>query len=212
MRNFTNTLVLIFALTITFSASATSNKIYEGYVVTKAGEKIEGKIRMMSPALNEVKVKFIGTDNKKRTFKSKELKSYSFEISVWNATTKTHETEMINYVNQTVERSSIAFGPKEVLLQREAAGTVNLYNHYIEQNSNVNAPIAREQFVQKDNAELILINKKNYKKVLKLMTAEYPELQAKIGTRGYGVKHIAKILKVYNNWMIENSEETVAIN
>ena len=41
------------------------------------------------------------------------------------------------------------------------------------------------------------------------MTADYPELSAKIGTRGYGFKHITQILSTYNNWMTDNGEEVV---
>ena len=34
---------------------------------------------------------------------------------------------------------------------------------------------------------------------LKEMTAEYPKLQAKVGSRGYGFKHVTKIIETYNN-------------
>ena len=41
------------------------------------------------------------------------------------------------------------------------------------------------------------------------MTAEYPELSAKIGTKGYGIKHISQIISTYNAWMMNNGEEVV---
>lgn len=199
------TALFIFGLTTTASAA----KIYDGYVLTTNDEKLEGKIQMLSPSLNEVKVKFIGKDNKKTTFKAKEVKEYSFSVEKWNHKTREHVATTITYVKQTVERSPIAFGPKAVLLERQETGTINMYNHYIEQNSNVQTPLVHIMYVQKENKELVNISKNNYRKVLKEMTAEYPELQARVGSRGYGFKHISKIISLYNAWMIDNGEEMV---
>jgi len=84
-----------------------------------------------------------------------------------------------------------------------------MYNHYIEQNSNVQAPLVHVTYIQKENKELISITKANYRKVLKEMTAEYPELQARVGSRGYGFKHVSKIISTYNAWMVDNGEEIV---
>ena len=199
------TSLFIFGLTTT----AFSAKTYDGYVLTTNDETVEGKIQMLSPSLNEVKVKFIGKDNKKTTFKAKEVKEYGFSVEKWNHKTREHVATKIIYVKQTVERSPIAFGPKEVLLERQETGTINMYNHYIEQNSNVQAPLVHITYIQKENKELISITKANYRKVLKEMTAEYPELQARIGSRGHGFKHVSKIIASYNTWMVNNGEEVV---
>jgi hypothetical protein len=205
-------LTLFLTISFTISTQANSKKIYEGYVVTTTDETIDGRIKMLSPALNEVKVKFIGIDNKKKTYKAKELKKYAFQVPLWNKKTRKHETYWVTYVRQTVERAPIAFGPKSVLLHQEEGGKINMYNHYIEQNAKTNNPLIRIQYVEKEDSGLMTINKKNYKKTLKAMTAEYPELQAKIGTRGYGIKQINKIIAEYNQWMLMNGEEEFAFN
>ncbi len=63
-------------------------------------------------------------------------------------------------------------------------------------------------YVQKDKKmPLISITKKNYKAILKEMMVEYPDLQAKIGKRGYGFRTIGKTVKEYNEWMKFNWEE-----
>ena len=41
------------------------------------------------------------------------------------------------------------------------------------------------------------------------MMADYPELAAKVGTKGYGFKYVAQIISTYNNWMADNGEEVV---
>ena len=164
---------------------------------------------MLSPTLNEVKVKFISKKNKKKVFKAKEVKEYGFKVEKWNHKTRQHDINTITYVKQTVERSPIAFGPKEVLVERQVAGTINMYNHFVEMNSNVKMPFEHIIYVEKTANELVSLTKKNYRKVLKEMTAEYPELQAKVGSRGYGFKHVAQIIETYNNWMLDNGEEMV---
>ena len=200
-------LFTILALTIIFSVSASAAKSYQGYVVLNNDEKVEGTIQMLSPTLNEVKVKFTSTAGKKVTYKSKEVKEYGFSVEKWNKTTRTHDVKTITYVRQNVERSPIAFGPTNVLVERQITGAVNMYNHFVEQNSNTQNPFIHVIYAQKENNDLVEVTKSNYKVVLKDMTAEYPELSSKVGTKGYGFKHVAQIISTYNAWMTDNGEE-----
>lgn len=203
-----NTITII-ALSIIFSISVSAAKVYQGYVVLNNGEKIEGKIQMLSPTLNEVKVKFTSTSNKKITYKAKDVKEYGFQVTKWNKKTRTHDLNTITYTRQTVERSPIAFGPKTVLIERQITGNVNMYNHFVEQNANAKQPFVHVIYVQKEAGDLLSVTKRNYKVVLKEITNSYPELSAKIGSRGYGFKHISQIISTYNNWMLDNGEEVV---
>ena len=201
-------LVLVSILAFSFTSQA-SNKVYEGYVITLIDTKIDGKIEMLSPALNEVKVKFTSKDGKKTTFKAKEVKEYGFEVERWNHKTRKHYSTTITYVKKTVERAPIAFGSTNVLLERQEAGIINMYNHFVEQNSNVQTPFVHIVYVEKTKDELVEISKENYKKVLKEMMAEYPELQARVGSRGHGYKQIAEMINTFNTWMLDNGEEIV---
>ena len=202
-------LFTIFALTILFSVSASAAKSYQGYVVLNNDEKVEGTIQMLSPTLNEVKVKFTSTTGKKVTYKSKEVKEYGFKVEKWNSKTRVHDVNTIVYVRQNVERSPIAFGPTNVLVERQEAGAVNMYNHFVEQNANTQNPFVHIVYVQKQDGDLVEVTKANYKVVLKEMIAEYPELSAKVGTKGYGFKHVSQIISTYNTWMSDNGEEVV---
>ena len=199
----------IFALTIIFAVSASAAKVYQGYVVLNNDEKVEGKITMLSPSLNEVKVKFTSKDGQKKTFKAKEVKEYGFQVSKWNNKTRQHDVNTIVYTRQDVERAPIAFGPTQVLVERQIAGAVNMYNHYIEQNANTRNPYVHVLYAEKDAGDLVEITKSNYRVTLKEMMADYPELAAKVGTKGYGFKYVAQIISTYNNWMADNGEEVV---
>lgn len=210
MKNSTLQFSFIFTFVVAFAVSSfAEKKVYDGYVIKYTDEKIEGKIEMLSPALNEVKVKFISKDGKITVFKAKEVKEYGFKVERWNHETRQHYYTNITYVKKDVVRSPIAFGPTNVLLERQETGAVNMYNHFIEQNSNVQEPFAHIVYVEKTKNDLVEINSDNYKQVLKEMFAEYPELQAKVGSRGHGYKHIATMINTFNTWMVDNGEEVV---
>lgn len=196
-------------LFIFLSLASLFAKDYQGYVILNNDDKVEGAIQMLSPTLNEVKVKLIDKAGKHLTYKSKEIKEYSFQVEKWNKETHTHDLVSVIYVRKNVERSPVAFGPTEVLIQREVNGTINLYNHFVEQRMNPEEPFSQVIYVEKNHSELIAIDKENFVAVLKNMMAEYPELSAKVGSRGYGIKHITEIVAAFNAWMLDNGEEVV---
>ena len=201
--------ILVLSIVFTISTFASATKSYQGYVVLNNDEKVEGTIQMLSPTLNELKVKFTSADGEKATYKAKEVKEYSFKVEKWNSKTRVHDVKTITYVRQNVERSPIAFGPTNVLVERQETGVVNMYNHFVEMNNNVKNPFVHVIYAQKGNDDLVEVTKSNYKVVLKGMTAEYPELSSKVGTKGYGFKHVAQIISTYNAWMTDNGEEVV---
>ena len=152
-------IITIFAITVLVSVAAIAGKSYTGYVVLNNDEKVEGTIEMLSPSLNEVKVKFTSKDGKNTTYKSKEVKEYGFQVEKWNNETRTHDLNTIVYTRKNVERSPIAFGPTEVLIEREVAGAINMYNHFVEQNSNPQEPFAHILYVEKTNGEMVSLDK-----------------------------------------------------
>lgn len=203
---------ILYQLTIflLFTSSANASKSYNGYIIFNDNSREEGTIEMLSPTLNEVKVKFTSKEGKKQTYKAKEVKEYGFKVEKWNNQTRTHDTNIIVYSRQKVLRSPIAFGPTQVLLERQITGYINLYNHYIEANTNTDSPVSHVIYVQKiTENNLVNINKENYKSVLKEMTAEYPELRARIGKKGHTFSSITKTIASYNEWMMDNGEEMV---
>mgnify|MGYP000445184516 FL=1 len=154
---------------------------------------------MLSPSLNEVKVKFTSSDNKKKTYKANQVKEYAFKIEKWNKETRSHVEEWIFYTRKNVERSPVPFGPTEVLVERQVEGTISMYNHFVEQNATTEAPFIHVIYVEKQNKELISVTKENYKKVLRELTTDYPVIHNSIGTKGNGFKHISNIITAYNN-------------
>ena len=84
-----------------------------------------------------------------------------------------------------------------------------MYNHFVETNADAKQPFLHVVYVEKSAGELVEMTKSNYKITLKGMLADYPELSTKVGTKGFGFKHVSKIIASYNEWMLDNGEEIV---
>ncbi len=196
------TLITLFCLVFIFSSSVfagQSNKTYEGYIINNDGKKLEGQIQMLSPSLNEIKVKFIDSNNAKTTYKAKQVKEYAFKVGKWNKATGSHIEEWVFYTRKNVERSPVAFGPTNVLIERQVSGTINMYNHFVEQNVTTGKPFIHIIYVEKQNKELVSVTKENYKEILRELTTDYPTIHNQIGTKGNAFKDIPEILTAYNN-------------
>lgn len=205
MKNFTTTTII--ALLMTFAVTAFANddaKIYSGTVTLENGEMLVGQIQMLSPTMNEVKVKFIAADGSKTTFKANEVAAYSFEFPKYDYKTKSYNNEVIEYVKKDVGVSPVPFGAKEVLVERQVAGSINLYNFYSETRQTAHA-FAHNFFVEKDG-QMIELNRENFKTVLKDLVADYAELSTKVGKKGYGYRHISKIIAEYNEYNAPRNE------
>ena len=69
----TNIITIISILTFLLIGSEVMAKnIFEGFVLTNENQKIVGQVYVISPTLNELKVKFVNEAGKKQTFKAKE--------------------------------------------------------------------------------------------------------------------------------------------
>ena len=204
MKNFTT---LFTAFLMTFAVTVFANdgaKIYNGTVTLENGETLEGQIQMLSPTLNEVKVKFIASNGKATTYKAKDVASYSFEFPKYDRTTKSYNNETIEYVKKNVTVAPVPFGPKAVLVERQVNGAVSLYNFYAETRTAAHA-FAHNYFVEKDG-QMVSVTRENFKAVVKDMVADCPELKARVGKKGYGYKHIANIITEYNNFIAPKGE------
>jgi hypothetical protein len=85
------------------------------------------------------------------------------------------------------------------LIERQVAGTINLYNFYAETRAAEHA-FQHNFFVEKDG-QMIEMNRENFKTILKDMVTDYPELQVKVGTKGYGYKQVGQIVQEYNEYI-----------
>ena len=205
MKYFTTTAFIALLMTIATATFANDDvKVYEGSVTLENGETLKGQIQMLSPTLNEVKVKFIASNGQSTTYKAKEVASYTFAFPKYNRKTKSYNNITVEYVKKNVTIAPIPFGPKEVLVERQAEGVVSLYNFYTETRAAAHA-FSHNYFVEKDG-QMVEVNRENFKSIMKDMVADYPQLKAKVGTKGYSYKYIANIINEYNNYVSPKGE------
>jgi len=189
---------VVLLLSCLSTTAIAKNKTYYGFLVTTEDDTINGRIWMLSPTLNEVKVKITDYQKNILIYKSSKVKSYHFRVSQWNEVKKKHENEWIHYVKKYVERPPVPFGSKSALLHREVSGRISLYNHYYAVHSNVKQPYEHLFYIEKKHKHFLIINKANYKSVLRELMADEPIIVSKIGKRKYGFKYLVKTLKEYN--------------
>lgn len=170
-------------------------KIYDGFVVTIEGDTLHGKLQMLSPTQNQVKIKFI-TAEMARVFKAKELQTYSFHVLTVNRKTKKEISTWVNYTKKKVERPPVPFGATEVLLQQLVGGEISLYNYYIE--NRTDNTIEHLVYIEK-NDELEIVNKENYKELLRTLMEDKAEMLEKVGTKGYTYKFLENTISEYNS-------------
>ncbi len=205
MKKFFYTLTIaILAFSLTATAGTNAKKVYTGYVILMDGQKMNGKIQMLSPTLNEVKVKFINESGKKKIFKAKEVQEYGFKYNRYDRTTENMVETWVTYVQKRVTYVPVPFGSKTALVERQETGKINFYNFFHETRMQ-NNPLQKTIYVEKGE-QMEEVTRKNYKRIMKHFTTDYPELRAKVGTPGYGFKHVAKIVKEYNDYMTQDND------
>lgn len=192
------TIALLLLISSLSSSLNAKNKTYYGHLITSDNDTIRGRIWMLSPTLNEIKVKITDYQQKVQVYKANRLKSYHFKVHTWNKNTRRYDEEWIHYVKKQVHRSPVPFGTKSVLLHREVSGRISLYNHYISANSNVNQPYKHIFYIEKKHKHFLQINKANYKLVLNELMSDHPAIISKIGKRKYGFKYLSDIIEEYN--------------
>lgn len=205
MKSVIYTFILLIAFTTASFANDGMHKSYEGYVITTKGDTLNGAIQMLSPTLNEVKVKLTNETGKTTIFKAKELNAYTFYFPKYDKQLKKRVNEPVTYVRKTATRAAVPFGSKDILMERFVTGTVNVYNFYYEIRTNRTTPYDHVFYIERGE-KMTQISRDNFKSVVRSMVKDYPELQAKVGKRGYGYRHLPKIMKEYNNYNSSKGE------
>lgn len=172
-----------------------AQKTYSGFLITTSGDTLRGKIQMLSPTMNQVKVKFINEKGRKRVYRAKDLQAYSFKIKVWNRLAQEYDVKWILYTKKTVEKPPVPFRSNKVLVQQEVIGNISIYNYYIEIRSNQS--IEHIVYLEKDDI-LYVVDKANYKKILGILMADFPFMKDKVGTKKYTYKYLGSTIKEYN--------------
>ncbi len=168
-------------------------KPYTGYVIKASGERIDGYIILNGQTENQESCVFLNDsadDRNKIVYKPADLKEYKVADKTYRS---------INY------SGGLSAKPlKFVLLTKP--GYISQYVWY--DNNDETRKIEEKQIYQKgnekpfENANFAL----KFAKFFSALTADYPELSAKIANKekGYGMLKLLEIIDEYNAWYAEN--------
>lgn len=192
-------------ISVSYSNSTVDDagKIYNGFVITASGDTLHGQLEMLSPTMNQIKVKFIDSEGNKEMYKAKDLQAYSFKIEEWDKSKKENVSKWINYAKKTVERPPVPFASTEVLIQQEIVGKISIYNYYIETRSDQS--MEHIVYLEKGNV-LYIVDDTNYKTVLKSLMDDIPFMSDRVGTKGYTYKFLPDTIVEYNQQLRKSSE------
>ncbi len=180
------------------STNGRKKRIYKGYVITTQQDTIYGTVKVSSPTVNELRVRFKDEHNKKSVYTPKDLEGYSFEVPRYN---RDGEKSMlwIQFKKRTAKKSPIKMGSKEIFAEVRVGGGITLYDYYVEKNAKIGQMVEHQYYIEKEGeAEFQQITRKNYKKLLKSLTADNNVLNKKIGKSGFGYKYLPKMVRIYN--------------
>ncbi|MFT5168157.1 MAG: hypothetical protein ACI8P3_003397 [Saprospiraceae bacterium] len=177
-----------------------------GYVTLNDGVKMEGKIIIGSITDNETKVVFYNEDNnKKTTYKPKDLEGYGFEEKEIDEIGKTVK-RWIHFDRQKVDYPPKMFASTTVFMEREERGIVTLYTYYIEIRDNPKQPYKYYYYILTEDDELEKVEKEDYVNTAKKIFKQYSALNSRIGKKDFEYRNLDRMVRDYNYWTVQQHD------
>ncbi len=207
--NITICLITLLVCTITLNAQHKEGKIVQGYVINLKGDTIHGQIKIQSPDLSEVKVKFYerfgATKFKKRTYKPNKVLGYAYKVLENNNSAQKVE-KWITYVRKDVEEPPVPFGPRKVFMLRKVSGSLNLYIYYVK--SNTQAKYRQYYFLENNKTKRFRkVTEQNFEGIAESFIENCNALVDRVGRGDFNYFNLDKIVGFYNNCSIEDMLE-----
>ncbi len=198
---------LLLILMISLSGNVYSQKEYSGYLITLENDTLRGKVKVKKSGVLKnkwswpVSVGFAKRKGKKfKSFDPEEIKGFGYRGKdrklQWFHSKKVLGRQDQKYV----------FSPKP-----EIAGSINLYKtkgHQPKSGPGVNIgsfgpsiSVGNKQFLYyiEKGERFVYIDYDNYKTMLNAFLSDCPDLQAKIGEKGYYFKDLESVIVVAND-------------
>lgn len=209
--NTLNMKLIYLVLTICFLQSNLfgQKELAKAYINLMKGDKLEGYVEVINDIENEAKIKFYKTkDSKAKTYKSKFVKSYSFEDS--------HEDEVGNvykywrhYKQMTMERPPRVLATAETLVEKVADGHIVLYKYLYDTPADTEMPESTLYIVKREGKKEKRISPDNFKLEVKKLFADYTALVNQLGKKKFKFANLKRMVDDYNYWKQNNHEATV---
>ncbi len=167
---------------------------YPGFLIWNDGIKETANIQPGSITDNEVKIKYL-VGKKVITIKPDKLKSYGYTKKVANNT-----GENFHYDRLEMPYPAKPFAGNTAMVLREVTGPLTLYSYFVEVRTDRKNPVQHRPHVKTEQGKLIEIHQENFKKELGLLFKDYRALHKRIGTKGFELKNLRRMVRDYNYW------------
>lgn len=192
-------LTTILTILLAFNLSA-KESTFNGYIINKKGQRIEGQIKSKNVTVDQMKITFID-GNIKVIYKPIDLIGYGYEFKGEN---EFGEDTFVwrHYKSKTAQSHAPRFyASKEVFMEVMEEGEITLYDYYVEIPKNIEEPYIRFFYMERlGSDELIEVSTENYIETVSMQLEDNYELANKIGTVNHRFRHLWKIVRLYNDW------------
>jgi hypothetical protein len=109
-----------------------------GYIIQNNGDTIVGKIKVQTRSKNQIKVKFVFENGRKKTFRPKNLIGYGYQtrVNCGNPRDSSYYRYK-HFLKRTANDKPMPFSSKTVFMEVNISGRAMLYSYYVEDDGNV---------------------------------------------------------------------------
>jgi len=187
--------LLFIGISVAFIVSDEGKSTYLGYLIWNDGIRETVKIQPGSITDNEVKIKYL-VAGKVISIKPENIKSYGYTKA-----SKNTAAEIFHYDRLEMPYPAKPFGGNTAMVLREVSGPVKLYSYFVEVRTDRKNPVQHRPYLLDDKGRLIEVTEENFRQKTKRIFRSYTALQNRIGTKGFEMKNLRRMVRDYNYWM-----------
>ncbi len=194
-------LFLFISISLAFIVSEEAKPTYPGYLIWNDGVRESVKVQPGSITDNEVRIKYL-VAGKIITIKPENIKSYGFTKEATNTA-----AEEFHYDRLEMPYPAKPFGGNTAMVLREVSGPVTLYSYFVEVRTDRKNPVQHRPYLLTENRRLIEITEENFKKKARKVFFNYTVLRDRVGTKGFEMKNLRRMVRDYNYWMTKKHDQ-----
>jgi hypothetical protein len=131
-----------------------------GYIIQNNGDTIVGKIKVQTRSKNQIKVKFVFENGRKKTFRPKNLIGYGYRTGSPPPTCSPYRYR--HFLKRTADDKPMPFSSKMVFMEVKASGRAILYSYYVQNNENVENKYFHYYYLQFNGTRERKITQENF--------------------------------------------------
>jgi hypothetical protein len=175
-----------------------------GYIITNDGDTTIGKIKVQTRSKNQIKVKFVFENGRKKTFRPKNLIGYGYQtrVSCGNPRDPNYYRYR-HFLRKTADDKPMPFSSKTVFMEVKESGRAILYSYYLQNNENVENKYIHYYYLQfQDGTRERKITQDDFDWAVPAFLEDCKEMTNLVNTR-MGFANLEELVKIYNECQIQ---------